>query len=106
LYQNASKRDIQHIRPFAQSAHATIHSELTQPLMFLLIVPYRARVPQSESSAYVTRPEWGSQVDISNVKKKEQTRMERHIRKEAERKKNAKVKRAVEISINGGKMTL
>jgi hypothetical protein len=33
LCQNASKRDIQHIRPFAQSAHATIHSELTQPLV-------------------------------------------------------------------------
>jgi hypothetical protein len=32
LYQNASKRDIQHIRPFAQSAHATLHSALTQPL--------------------------------------------------------------------------
>jgi hypothetical protein len=32
LYQNASKRDIQHIRPFAQSAHATIQSALTQPL--------------------------------------------------------------------------
>jgi hypothetical protein len=32
LYQNASIRDIQHIRPFAQSAHATIGSALTQPL--------------------------------------------------------------------------
>jgi hypothetical protein len=32
LYQNASKRDIQHIRPFAQSAHATICSAFTQPL--------------------------------------------------------------------------
>jgi hypothetical protein len=35
LYQSASKRDIQHIRPFAQSAHATIHSKLTQPLATL-----------------------------------------------------------------------
>jgi hypothetical protein len=32
FYQNASLRDIQHIRPFAQSAHATIHSAITQPL--------------------------------------------------------------------------
>jgi hypothetical protein len=32
LYQNDSKRDIQHIRPFAQSAHATISSLITQPL--------------------------------------------------------------------------
>jgi hypothetical protein len=31
LYQNASKRHIQHIRSFAQSAQATIHTELTQP---------------------------------------------------------------------------
>jgi hypothetical protein len=35
LYQNASKRDIQHIRPLAQSAHATIHSVITQPLATL-----------------------------------------------------------------------
>jgi hypothetical protein len=35
LYQNASKRDILLIRPFAQSAHATIHSEITQPLLLL-----------------------------------------------------------------------
>jgi hypothetical protein len=28
---NASKRDIQHIRPFARSAHATICSTITQP---------------------------------------------------------------------------
>jgi hypothetical protein len=32
LYLNASKRDIQHNRPFAQSAHSTISSALTQPL--------------------------------------------------------------------------
>jgi hypothetical protein len=32
FYQNASKRDIQHIRPFAQSAHGTIYSAITQPL--------------------------------------------------------------------------
>jgi hypothetical protein len=32
LYQNASKGDIQHIRPLAQSAHATIRSPITQPL--------------------------------------------------------------------------
>jgi hypothetical protein len=35
LYQNASKRDIQHLRPLAQSAHATIHSVITQPLATL-----------------------------------------------------------------------
>jgi hypothetical protein len=32
LYQNASKRSIQHIRPLAQSAHATICSAIMQPL--------------------------------------------------------------------------
>jgi hypothetical protein len=31
LYQNASTRNIQHIWPFAQSAHATIFSAITQP---------------------------------------------------------------------------
>jgi hypothetical protein len=35
LYQTASKRNIQHIRPFAQSAHATICSTITQPLATL-----------------------------------------------------------------------
>jgi hypothetical protein len=33
LYQSASKRDIQHIRPFAQSARATIRYGLTKPLL-------------------------------------------------------------------------
>jgi hypothetical protein len=32
LYQSASKRDIQHIQPLAQSVHANIHSAITQPL--------------------------------------------------------------------------
>jgi transcription factor SPN1 len=67
---------------------------------------YRARVPQSESSSYVNRPEWGSQVDITNVTKKQQTRIERHMRKEMERKKHSKAKRAIEISIEGRKMSL
>jgi hypothetical protein len=40
LYQNASKRDIQHIHPFAQSVHATIKSVITQPLIFLLFILY------------------------------------------------------------------
>jgi hypothetical protein len=32
LYLNATKRDIKQIRPFAQSAHATIRDAITQPL--------------------------------------------------------------------------
>jgi hypothetical protein len=35
LYLNASKRDIQQIRPLAQSAQATIHFALTQPFATL-----------------------------------------------------------------------
>jgi hypothetical protein len=45
LYQKSSKRDIQHIRPFAQSALSAI----TQPLTFLLITQPLA--PYSHSNA-------------------------------------------------------
>jgi hypothetical protein len=49
LYQNASKRDIQHIRSFAQSAHATIQSALTKPL---LIFPYSPWTSGDELRSY------------------------------------------------------
>ena len=67
---------------------------------------YRARVPQPSATSYVNRPEWTSDVDISRSNKKEPTRLDKHLRKEAERKKNLKQRRAVDISIEGRKMAL
>jgi transcription factor SPN1 len=67
---------------------------------------YRARVPQIKTSTYVNRPEWTSQVDISRGKVKQTSRMDKHVRNMAERKKNAKTRRAVEISVEGRKMNL
>ena len=66
----------------------------------------RARVPLPSSKDYVSRPEWQTTVDISQSKKKEVTRLERHFRAAAERKKNAKDRRAVTMSLEGTKMPL
>lgn len=67
---------------------------------------YRARVPMATSSSYIQRPEWQTTVDISGKTHKEATRLEKHLRAAQDRKRNAKAKRAVEISIEGRKMAL
>ena len=66
----------------------------------------RARVPHPSTTSYVNRPEWTSDVDISRSSKREASRLEKHIRNAAERNKNTKQKRAVDISIEGRKMAL
>lgn len=66
----------------------------------------RARVPRAASSSYVNRPAWQSDVDISRVPKKEKTRLEKQMIAAAEKKRNSKTKRAIEISIEGRKMAL
>lgn len=67
---------------------------------------YRARVPQVQTSNYINRPEWTSQADISKSRKREMTRLEKHMRNAQDKKRNAKTRRAVDISIEGRKMNL
>ena len=68
---------------------------------------HRARVPQPSTTSYVNRPEWTSDVDISrSTGKKEPSRLDKHLRNAQERKRNAKQKRAVDISVEGRRMAL
>ena len=68
---------------------------------------YRARVPQSASVAYVNRPKWNSDVDMSQKKKREHGRLDKYMKQEDPNKRHKiKTKRAVEISIEGRKMAL
>merc|ERR1712156_1341822 len=66
----------------------------------------RARVPRPTTTAYINRPEWTSDVDMSRIQKKEATRLDRYIRAEARKKIERKERRAVKISIEGTKMGL
>jgi len=66
----------------------------------------RARVPQPSGKEYVARPDWQTTVDISQSKKKERTRLEKHMLLANERKKNSKDRRAVAMSLEGTKMPL
>ena len=67
---------------------------------------HRARVPQPSVTSYVNRPEWTSDVDISRSNRHEPSRLDKYMRKDVERKRNAKQRRAVDISIEGRKMAL
>jgi len=66
----------------------------------------RARVPMPSSSDYIRRPKWQTDVEVTEKKKKGPTFIEKHMRAQAERKKNAKPRRAVEMSMEGRKMAL
>ena len=68
----------------------------------------RARVPMPASYQYVKRPEWQTDVEIAKGKqKKEMTRLDKQMRAQQERKRNAMSnRRAVEISIEGRKTAL
>jgi len=70
---------------------------------------YRARVPQAASVAYIARPKWSSEVDMSHKVKKNQGRLDKYMKQQGTSKtamnKN-KNKRAVEFSIEGTKMPL
>lgn len=66
----------------------------------------RARVPLPSTKDYITRPEWQTDVEVVAKRKKEVTMLEKHMRAAAERKKNSKPRRAVEMSMEGRKMAL
>jgi len=66
----------------------------------------RARVPQVANGEYVSRPAWQTDVTITKEKKKGITLLEKHKRKFAERKRNAKNLSLSKISIEGARMGL
>jgi len=67
----------------------------------------RARVPQAEMQEYVSRPEWQTTVQISDKKQKKGiSLLEKHKRKFADRKRNAKSTSMTKISIEGARMNL
>jgi len=66
----------------------------------------RARVPLPSTKDYVVRPKWNSETDISRTNRKQSTRLDKHIRNFAEKKKMAKAQRAVSISVEGRRMNL
>jgi hypothetical protein len=55
LYINASKRDIQHIRLFAQSAHATIRSNF-QKINFKITARALPAIPPKFTGVPITQP--------------------------------------------------
>merc|ERR1712013_108139 len=68
----------------------------------------RARVPMPSGRDYLKRPQWQTDADLSKgPKKKEMTKLDRHMKNAADRKRLAKSNRkAVEMSMEGRKMAL
>lgn len=66
----------------------------------------RARVPQFSKKDYVTRPEWTNNSDLDPNPKKKLNRYEKHQRAFKEMERRRKSQRAVNISIEGRKMSL
>jgi len=66
----------------------------------------RARVPMPAGGDYIRRPEWQTDVEVVAKKKKVAGLIDKQMRAMQERKKNAKPRRAVEMSLEGRKMAL
>lgn len=68
----------------------------------------RARVPMPAGKDYLRRPQWQNDADLSKSgKKKEMSKLDRHMRNAMDRKRLAMSNRkAVEMSLEGRKMSL
>lgn len=64
----------------------------------------RARVPMPSTKDYVVRPKSTVDIEIGKSSKRQATRLDKHLRSFQEKKRSAKMQRAVKISIEGRKL--